>query len=429
MRCFLLLLPLTLTAVETTQDSDGRIPWRDAPAEVGERDRWRYLPPERIVPGGFFDRFGVTTFAFPIVFSEEAIGTGVGVGIVDTDFRAQDRAESAAAFASVTTEGQTEGVIAWRRALKRVRDPSGGVFLQEDNDVQVATGFRRTLTRRFYGLGPDTTPDDETSYTDQMVFAGATIEGGPLAPLPNLIARVGLRGEFHRLDDGRVQDVPSALNAFPTLTDEANDRGEAVSTVGLRWEARDSPANPYRGGSLDVAVEAWGDTGTVGTAAGTWALSLPSPFHDGGAADLAARGREENPPTDVLAVGVQVQQAGGDVPFYGLPSLGGSKTLRGYLADRFVDRAAWHASVEWRTWILPRGFNITKAVRIERVGLAPFWDVGTVAPRLGDLPKARLHHNPGLGFRFAFERAMVLRLDIARSAEQTGVNLDMGMAF
>ena len=429
-RCTLLLLAsVGITAADITQDPDGRIPWREAPAEVTPRERWRYLPPERIVAGNFIDRFGVTTFAFPIVFSEEAIGTGVGVGIVDTDFRGQDRAEALATFASITTEGQTEAIVAWRRTLRRVRDSSGGVFVKESDSFGLTGGFRRTLTRRFYGLGPDSTPDDESSYTDQVGFLGAQIEGEPLDPLPELTTRLGLRGEWRRVEDGRAPNHPSALDAYPTLVSPQDDRLRAITTVGATWDRRDSRANPYHGGSLDLGAECWGDEGVVGTLSGTYAVSIPSLFHDGGRADLGTRGREENPPTDVIAVGGHLQQTTGEVPVMGLPSLGGSKTLRGYIADRFVDRAAWHGSIEWRTWIMPRGFSITRTVRIERVGLAPFWDIGTVAPRLGDLPSARQHHNPGLGFRFAFERAMVLRLDIARSNEQTGVNLDMGMAF
>ncbi len=431
MRCPLLLATLTALAgaADITQDADGRIPWREAPAEVGDRDRWRYLPPERIVAGNFIDRFGITTFAFPIIFSEEAIGTGIGIGVVDSDFRDQGRQEAVAAFASVTTEGQTAGVVAWRKALRRVRDASGGVFFKETSQLGVEVGFRRTLTRRFYGLGPDTTTDDETSYTDQVGFVSAQIEGDPFEPLPNLITRLGVRGERRHLEDGRVPNKPSTLDRFPGPTGDADDRTHVVTVIGATWDTRDSRANPYRGGSLDAEAEVWSGDGIVGTLSGTYAVAVPSLFHDGGLGDLARRGREENPPTDALALGAQVRQAGGEVPFHGLPSLGGSRTLRGFVADRFVDRAAWHASLEWRTWLLPRGFSITRKVRIERFGLAPFWDVGTVAPHLRDLPEARIHHNPGLSFRFAFERAMVLRLDIARSSEQTGVNLDMGMAF
>ena len=45
--------------------------------------------------------------------------------------------------------------------------PEGGVLQEERSRVRVATGYQRTLTRRFFGLGDDTEEHDETSYSDE----------------------------------------------------------------------------------------------------------------------------------------------------------------------------------------------------------------------------------------------------------------------
>ncbi len=416
------------------QDADGRIPLQPLPAGIDERDRWRYLPPARMKVGSFIDRFGVTSYAFPIVFSEEAIGTGVGAGIVDTDFRNRGRAEIAVAFASITTEGQQQYVAAWRRNLHQVPEPRGGVFQRENANLGLQAGYSRTLTRRFFGFGPRSRFDDQTSYTDEAVESEAELQGHPLPGAAAVVGVIGLRIERHRLGRGRVAEHPTTPETYPDLVARADGVTSGVLRTGLAWDGRDSSANPYRGFTLGIDVDWRIDDRSHGIGAvvggrASWIVPIPSLFHDSGAADLAAKGPEENPPTDVIAVGVLVQDSRGDLPFYALPSLGGPNTLRGDLEGRYTDRAAWHASAEWRTWIMPRGFHIAGDARIERLGLAPFIDLGTVAPRLGDLPDARIHRSIGLGLRFCFERAVVLRLDVARSEDQTGVNFTAGMAF
>ncbi|MEI7925007.1 MAG: hypothetical protein WCI61_02280, partial [Chloroflexota bacterium] len=75
----------------------------------------------------------------------------------------------------------------------------------------------------------------------------------------------------------------------------------------------------------------------------------------GGAPDSS---RPANPWPRLLAFAAVVRSSWGDLPFPDLPSLGGSDTLRGYLADRFTGQAAWHASAEWRLWCLPRGVRL-----------------------------------------------------------------------
>ncbi|MBI4477739.1 MAG: BamA/TamA family outer membrane protein [Acidobacteria bacterium] len=93
---------------------------------------------------------------------------------------------------------------------------------------------------------------------------------------------------------------------------------------------------------------------------------------------------------------------GGDVPFFLLPTLGGSKSLRSFTNSRFRDRTAAAVNLEYR-W---------EAVRFLEMAL--FTDAGSVAPRLADLARARLHRSYGIGARFKHRGdRVVFRVEVA----------------
>ncbi len=405
-------------------DRDGRIP-QAKPADLPDRDRWRYVPEGRIMPGGPIDRFLVSSFIAPIVFYEEAIGAGAGVAVTDIDFRNQRRQEFLGLFVAWTTEGQESYTAVWQRWLSRVEIPGGGVAIADRSWVRAISGYERTRTRRFFGFGPDTTKDDETSYTDEVSHARVQTERA----LPgDWVVAAGLGIEHRNLTDGYVKNVPSTPRVFPEVVAQADSLTSVWGSAGFRYDTRDSADSPYRGWSLGLSWDgpiAITDhrTGGIITARGTLTIPVPGVFHQGGIGD------EENPPTDTVAFGAYLSGVHGELPFWALPSLGGSHTLRGYLADRFTDRAAWHAAVEWRLWVVPRGYSFTDTIRIERFGLAPFIDLGSVAASAPDLRDSPVKQSYGIGFRAMFERDAVFRLDIARSSEQVGVNFAFGMAF
>jgi hemolysin activation/secretion protein len=152
-------------------------------------------------------------------------------------------------------------------------------------------------------------------------------------------------------------------------------------------------------------------------------VPVPPLFHSGGDT------YEENPPTDSIALGAFVQDSAGDLAYYDRPSLGGTHTLRGYIANRFTDDAAWHATGEYRFWVVPRGFAFTPTIRVERVGLAVFGDVGTVADSLDRLPGARIHTSYGIGLRVSLERTALFRADFGFSGEGLNFTLAFGLSF
>jgi outer membrane protein assembly factor BamA len=230
------------------------------------------------------------------------------------------------------------------------------------------------------------------------------------------------------LAPGRVSGRPTTDKIFPQEFAAGDDHRSLVLSTGLRYDTRDSQHQPYSGYQLGVFADApvWqsaGDTGVVGTAFGTVSFGLPPLLHRGGDE------REENPPTDTLALGFAVRATAGTLPFYELPSLGGSDTLRGYIANRFTDNSSWHAAAEYRFAVIPRGFALTDTIRIERVGMALFYEAGTVAKRLDALPAARVHTSYGVGLRFSLERTAVFRADVGFSSEDVNVTVGFGLPF
>jgi hypothetical protein len=409
-------------------ERSGRIPKVPLPDDLPNPERWRYLPEGRIKPGNIFERFLVSSFVAPQFFFEQDIGAGAGIALTDIDFRSQRRREFLGAFFSYTTEGQQKYRAIWRRWLHHRDLPTGGVIVEERSRIDAFGGYEKSLTRRFFGFGPDTDERDETSYVDEFIDLGARADFALPEAGSSWIATMGARGESHNLAPGRVSGRPTTDDVFPQLFDAGDGHRSLILSAGLRYDTRDSQHQPYSGYQLGVFVDAplWqstGDTGVVATAFGNVVFPVPPLLHRGGDAG------EENPPTDTLALGLTVQASAGNVPFYERPSLGGSDTLRGYIANRFTDNSSWHAVAEYRFWVIPRGFALTDTIRIERVGMALFYEAGTVADRLDLLPAAQVHTSYGVGLRFSLERTAVFRADVGFSREDVNVTLGFGLSF
>lgn len=415
-------------------DKDGRIPAIDKAALVDHPERWRYLPESRIPPGNVLDRWLVSSVLFPIFFFNSDVGAGFGAGIADIDFRKQRRREFLGVFASYSTEGQQSYSISWRRWLKHLEVPSGGVLQEERSFVRFAAGYRNTLTRRFFGIGPTTNQDDETSYTDQMYFAEASVSHSLEGALSDVVGSLGVRLEGHWLSGGEVSGDPITQVSFPTLFANAERTTLGWVEAGLAWDTRDSVRNPYRGHVIGGSVRAallqgdtsFQDVGAIGAVYSLFAskvFALPPVFHDGG--DSA----EENPPTDTLGFALRTELSSGSLPFFARPTLGGSRVQRGFIAGRWRDDALWSAAAEYRFWIFPRGFTVWENIRIERLGGAFFYEAGGVGEDGLDLFGNDVVHSYGFGGRAMIERAVLFRLDLGFSGESFNLAAGFGTSF
>ena len=94
------------------------------------------------------------------------------------------------------------------------------------------------------------------------------------------------------------------------------------------------------------------------------------------------------------------------VPYFLLPQLGNSRTLRGYSTGRFRDRHSLLTTAEFR-WIPSR----------LALDMAVFYDAGKVTRRRSDLDFEGLVSDWGIGARFHGPGMTVLRLEAARGSD------------
>ena len=78
---------------------------------------------------------------------------------------------------------------------------------------------------------------------------------------------------------------------------------------------------------------------------------------------------------------------------------------------------------------MPRGFPITQRVRVERLGLALFAEIGSVAHGIEDLAEADVHASWGASLRASLERLALFRSDFGFSSEGFNLTIRYGLSF
>ncbi len=257
----------------------------------------------------------------------------------------------------------------------------------------------------FYGLGPRSSRRDRSSFRIRPAEANASLSlrvAGPFsvgAALGALAMETGdgvLRPAVTEIFD--AAEAPG-LGASPRYT---------VSRAFASVDWRESPGYSRRGGLYRIEWSRHAERGRDGHDFDRTEIELVQlvPILRGQWV-LAVRG--------FAAFSQPV--AGGVVPYFLMPTLGGSTTVRGLSNDRLRDRQLALLQVEYR-WA-PSHF----------LDMALFADAGTVAPRRAELSLRRVQTAYGIGFRFHSPTAVVLRADLAWSREGMRVILGSGAGF
>jgi hypothetical protein len=247
----------------------------------------------------------------------------------------------------------------------------------------------------FFGIGNASLKSDQTDYRLKDVDALALVR---ISPTPWLSV-TGRLGALRRVsvEPGTSTLYPSARERFdevsaPGLTEQPN---YVHADVAMDVDTRDEPGYPSSGGRYRLSMAMFQDQDfsrySFNRVEADGAHYIPL-----GRTVLALRGR-----LDLSQAG-----AGQTVPFYMLPSLGGSNSLRGYLDYRFRDQDAVLADAEYR-WPI---FRLVDA--------ALFYDTGAVAPAASGL-LGHLNSDFGAGVRVHTARHLLVRLDVARGSEGT----------
>lgn len=299
--------------------------------------------------------------------------------------------------ASASTHINRNALLQWQRLPTAV-----GASTDE-----LTVRLQRDVFFRYFGLGPDTSFDAQSSYTRQRALASVR-RGLNVAPHLNL--GVAAWFEADAVLELGVPGLPLSPRAFP------GDPGMGGATVvsqgvELRYDDRRGGDYAERGVRVDAAA------GVVEGLSRSPAylrggLEARAVFPENGHVSGAAR---------LLWSGV----SSGRAPFYQQSSLGGALLLRGFMPDRFIDRQAWTLELEQRLRLLQTHiFGVVADWRVD-----PFFAVGQVFGRF-DEAFARPRAAAGVGFR-AFVHPNVLgRVDVAKGlGENWNVYVELGYPY
>jgi hypothetical protein len=276
--------------------------------------------------------------------------------------------------------------------------------------IEVGTNFRwRDFPQEdFFGIGPDSTLETQTNYA-----FGSTDINGLVALKPLRWLRVGTTiGRLSpTIEPGTDARMPSTEQLFteadaPGLLEQPTF---LYKNLFVEVDYRDQPGNARSGGLWRATYGAWNDRQLNQFDFGRFDFETAHffPIFDKKRV-FAVRG----------VVSYVNNDPGNRVPFYFLPYIGGSESVRSYREFRFRDENAVFFNLEYR-WEAFSGMD-----------MALFFDAGEVRDDWQDIDLQDLRTGYGLGFRFNTFRSVFMRLDIgAGGGEGTRIFLKFGPAF
>jgi outer membrane protein assembly factor BamA len=275
--------------------------------------------------------------------------------------------------------------------------------------VEVGAGFRWNdfPQEDFFGIGNDSDENRRVNYGLETTDFNMLLAVRPLYRL-----RVGTEIGYLSPTLG-----PGTDPRFPSLERLFDDR-EAPGLIEqptflyknlfVEVDYRDQPGNPRSGGLWRAKYGAWNDREMNQFDFGRFDAEIAHFF------PIFDKKR-------VFAVRLGLSYMNNDpdnrVPFYFLPYIGGSDTLRGFKEFRFRDENAVFMNAEYR-WEAFAGLD-----------MALFLDAGEVRPDWENVDLQDLKTSYGIGFRFNTFRSVFMRLDIGMGGEGTQIFFKFGPAF
>ena len=298
--------------------------------------------------------------------------------------------------ASVSTRINSGVLLVWRD-LPRARGAS---------TTEIELRWQRSVFYRFFGLGPDTPAEAESSYTRVRGHAAAR-RGLNLGGNWNVGVTVLLDRDL--VQDLGVPGLPLSRREFPG-TPGMGGSTLFGQTIDARFDTRERGETSGRGFFAELAA------GAVEGLAGSPAYLVSR-----------AQVRALQPETEWLSGAARLDWrtvSSPRAPFYAQSSLGGAFFLRGFTEDRFVDQNAWTLEMEQRIRVFQTHiYGVTADWRID-----PFIAVGQV---YRGLDEAFSHPRvaAGAGFRAWVRPNVVGRIDVANGGEGWKVYVEIGYPY
>jgi outer membrane protein assembly factor BamA len=293
--------------------------------------------------------------------------------------------------------------------------------------ASLEVNFMTDPTYEFFGLGNnDIGPEPLSTHRYQTVNALLSVAFIPFNRLL-MVASIGFADTF--IGHGKLEDeTPSKVDTFSDLPGIHGGRTNLIA-LSLVFNNREEVTRPSRGWRFIAKVQ------RVDHALGNDFAFTRYILDVSYLLPLLT-------PRQVLGVRVGGEFIDGDVrdiPFFELASLGGSKDLRGFFQDRFLGKHRIMVNLEYRLKLLDfRFFNMTHA----RIDGVLFGDAGRVFQTKelsdefkinGDLPgrlAGDFRYSYGFGTRIALGQAILARIDVGFSEEESGlVYLTFGHTF
>jgi len=271
--------------------------------------------------------------------------------------------------------------------------PIGSADSTDGLSLDLGAGYLSRAQDQFFGIGNDSRMEDETQYraVTREASAGFTkdFKEDWSSSVRGVYRRIGVTKPTagpSLQDDLDSASVPGLFGAT---------MGSIVFSIGRDNLAKEDYA--FKGGSDQLQIS-FNDS-LSGAGFQYWRYRFASqhffPLSNDGRKVIAVRGFVETNQTT----------AGRAIPFFDMPVLGTSQTLRGFQTFRFRDKTALAASLEYRYRIWPR------------IDLGLFVDQGQVAPQLGDLALNRFHTGYGLRLFGWLKPTSPISIDYGRSSE------------
>jgi outer membrane protein assembly factor BamA len=260
----------------------------------------------------------------------------------------------------------------------------------------------------FFGIGSDSTLTTRTNYRYKGTDLSTRIEVNVPAWL-RFGGDIGLL--WPKISPGTDTRMPSIEQIFtdaeaPGLLEQPSF---LYKSVFVQVDYRDQPGNARSGGLWRATYGMWNDRQFNRYDVGRFDAEIAHFF------PIFDKKR-------VIALHLGAAFVNNDpgerVPFYFLPYIGGSDTVRGFREFRFRDENAAYVNAEYR-WEAFSGLD-----------MALFVDAGKVARNWEDINLSDLETSYGVGFRFNTYKSVFLRLDVGTGGgEGTRIFFKFGPAF
>jgi outer membrane protein assembly factor BamA len=391
----------------------------------GEKEKQSVPPPLKQEPGMSF-------YPMPAVSADKDSGVSygaVGAFMFTNDKGIQDGLLSASLNYHHLMRVNGEAEFRWYPTLSSTVDLDVYVAQRVENSVHVLyEDFKlddsfharfdalsnRSATDRFFGVGDDTSHSAESVRTSNEYHVDARF-GPRLTDRWDVTAT--LRWRRFRVGDSLIKDVPQMLALYPN---QPGIEGGDLLAGGLRitYDSRDSMTTPTEGACATAYVERAVD----------FAPGAEHSFWLSGASVVSLWPLDQDK-RFVTVVNVATQLAvGNTIPFWELPALGGSTTLRSYNGGRFTNKGSLLLNVEERI----RVFEATLFDISGQMQVAPFFDVGKVFDSSDDLFGRGLlhayHYTYGIGLRGIVPPSFVGRLDVGLGGDE-GAGITVGLDY